>query len=386
MNYSFNEEQMMLGETVYKWAKNWLEPQMEAVDEEDRFPENFFRETAKLDLNGITISEEYGGAELGYIEACIAAENMSRISGALAMTWGAHYMLCVDNVFRNGREEIKEKYLPSLIKGEKIGCLGITEPDAGSDAMSMRTTASRHEQGYLLNGSKTFITNGPIADLMLVYAKTSPEKAARGISAFLIETNVPGFTCNKIKKFGMRGSPTGEIAFNELFVSQGNLLGDEDAGVKILTSGLCTERIFYAACALGTIKAALDLSVAYSKQRTQFGKTIGRFQMIQQKLADLYTLYQSARCLVYYAAWYVDQLENKMGGKGSELDIIAATAFLYASEAATKACLEGVQIHGGYGYCLEYPIQRHLRDAKLWEIGGGTTEIRRLIIARELLQ
>lgn len=386
MDFNFTDEQKMLGEEVYRWASNWLEPKMQEIDEKDEFPADFFKETGKLDLNGITIDEEYGGAGLGYTEACIVAENLARVSSALAMTWGAHLILCADNIQRNASKELKEKYLPGLASGELIGCLGITEPDAGSDAMAMRTTAVRDGDYYIVNGSKTFITNAPVADVLLFYAKTDPEKGPHGISAFVVETSTPGYSCTKIKKFGMRGSPTGELAFNDMKVPADHLVGEENRGVSILTSGLCTERIVLSACALGTMRAALDLSVKYAKERYQFGKPIGSFQMIQQKLADMYCAYQAAKWMVYYAAWYVDQLEDKRGGKGTDLDKIAAAAILYASEACTRVCLEGVQIHGGYGYSLEYPIQRHLRDAKLWEIGAGTSEIRRIIIARELLR
>ncbi len=386
MDFTFTQEQQMLGDEVYRWACDWLEPKMEEIDEKDEFPEDFFKETAKMDLNGITIDEEYGGAGLGYTEACIVAENLGRISSSFAMNWGAHLILCVDNIQRNASKEQKEKYLPPLVNGEKVGCLGITEPDSGSDAMSMRTTAVREGDHYIVNGSKTFITNAPVADLMLFYAKTAPDKGAHGISALVMDLDTPGYSCNKIKKFGMRGSPTGELAFNDVKVPADNLVGEENGGVKILTGGLCTERIVLSACALGTMRAAMDLSVKYAKERQQFGRSLGSFQLIQQKLADMYCAYQTAKWLIYYAAWYVDQLEDKRGGKGTELDKIAASAILYASEACTKVCLDGVQIHGGYGYCLEYPIQRHLRDAKLWEIGAGTSEIRRMIIAREMLR
>ncbi len=386
MDFKFNQEQEMLAETTYKWAVNWLEPKMQEVDEEDKFPEGFFKETAKLDLNGITIDEEYEGAGLGYTEACLVAENLGRVSSALSMTWGAHLILCADNIQSNASKEIKDKYLPKLVSGDMIGCLGITEPDAGSDAMAMRTTAVKDGDEYVVNGSKTFITNAPVGQLLLFYAKTDPEKGSRGISAFVVETDTPGYSCNKIDKFGMRGSPTGELAFNDMRVPASQMVGEENKGVHVLTSGLCTERIVLSACALGTMRAAMDLSVKYARERYQFGRPIGEFQIIQQKLADMYCHYERAKWLTYYAAWYVDGLTDKRGGKGTDLDKIAAAAILNASESCTQVCLDGVQIFGGYGYSLEYPIQRHLRDAKLWEIGAGTSEIRRLIIARELLR
>ena len=386
MDSGFTGEQKMLGETVYKWACDWLEPQMEELDEKDKFPEELFKETAKLGINGITISEEYGGAGLGYTEFCIAAENFGRISSALAMTWVAHCVLCMDNIHRNGTPEQKKKYLPALLSGEKIGCLAMTEPNAGSDVMSMTTKAVRAGGSYVVNGSKTFITNGPIADTLLLYAKTAPKKGPHGISAFVVDTKTPGFSCTHLRKFGMRASPTGELAFSDMKIPEDSLLGDENMGVRVLTGGLCTERITCAAIALGTMRGAFELSVKYAKERVQFGKPIASFQMIQQKIADMYVSYLAANRLTYSVASFVDSLENKRGGKGTELDKIAASAILFTTEAATKVCLDAVQIHGGYGYCLEYPVQRHLRDVKLWEIGAGTSEIRRLIIAREILK
>lgn len=336
MDFDFSDEQKMLGDVVYKWACDWLEPKMEEIDEKDEFPPEFFQETAKLDLNGLTIAEEYGGAGLGYTEACIVAENLGRISSAFAMNWGAHLILCADNIQRNASKEQKEKFLPPLVNGEKIGCLAITEPDAGSDAMAMKTTAVKDNDSYIVNGSKTFITNAPVADLLLFHAKTAPDKGAHGISALIVETDTPGYSCTKIRKFGMRGSPTGELAFDDMRVPASQLLGEENKGVKILTSGLCTERIVLGAGALGTMRSALELSVKYARERKQFGRTIGSFQMIQQKIADMYCSYQSAKWLIYYAAWYVDNIKDKSGGKGTELDKIAAAAILHVSEACIK--------------------------------------------------
>lgn len=388
MDFRFTDEQVMLGETVYRWATDWLEPKMEELDEKDEFPEDFFKETAKLGINGITVEEEYGGSGLGYTEVCIAAENLARVSPALSMTWLAHTVLCADNIRRNGNPEQKAKYLPPLVSGDKIGCLAMTEPNAGSDVMAMRTRAVRDGDSYVINGSKMFITNAPVGDVLLLYAKTAPEKGPHGISAFIVDIGdkPPGYTCNKIRKFGMRCSPTGELGFDEVRVPAANLLGEENKGVAVLTSGLCTERITLAAAVLGTTRAVLDLSIKFAKERFAFGQPISKFQMIQEKIANMYCLYQTSHWITYYAAWYVDSLEEKRGGKGTELDKIAAAAYLYTAEACTKACLDAVQIHGGYGYCLEYPVQRFFRDAKLWEIGGGTAEIRRLIVAREIFR
>ena len=388
ISFEFTDEQKMLADTVYKWAVNWLEPQMEKLDEEDKFPPDFFKETAKLGINGLCINEEYGGAGMGYTEVTICTEQLARVSNALSMTYGAHLVLCADNIKRNASHELKMKYLPPLCDGRAIGCLGITEPNAGSDAMSMRTRAVRDGDSWVINGSKIFITNAPVGQTLLFYAKTAPEKGPHGISAFIMEIDPPppGYSCNKIRKFGMRTSPTGELGFNDVRIPLENLVGEENKGVAILTGGLCTERITLSGCALGSARAALDLSLKYAKERVQFGKPIAEQQMIQEKLANMYVLYESARLLTYSAAAFVDSLPEKRGGKGTDLDLKAAASLLYAGEISVKCCLEGVQIHGGYGYCLEYPIQRHFRDTKLWDIGAGTSEVRRMIIARELLR
>jgi len=383
MDFQLTDEQRMIKETVYKWSVNELGPIQEKVDDEDWLPPDFFKKCADIGILGITMDEKYGGLGGDVLMQALAIEEMSRISPALAMTYGAHSNLCANNIHKNANEALKEKYLPPMIEGEKIGALGLTEPGAGSDAMSLRTRAVKKGDKYLLNGSKIFITNGPVADILLVYAKTEPDLGAKGISAFIVEKDFPGFSVSrKLKKCGMRGSPTGELLFEDCEVPAENLVGQENLGVNVMTSGLDIERIVLAAGSVGMAQQALDYSVKYAVEREQFGKSIASFQMIQQKLADMYARTEAARLLVYRAA---ETAQNSpRGGKGTELTKQAAAAILFAAETATWVCDQGIQIHGGYGYCLEFPVQKLWRDAKLYEIGAGTSEVRRLIIAREL--
>ncbi len=384
MDFQLNEEQRMMKEAVNKWAVNELGPLQEKIDDEDWFPPDFFKKCAEIGILGITIDEKYGGLGSDILMQTIVIEEMSRICPALAMTYGAHSNLCANNIHKNGNEFLKEKYLPPLVSGEKIGALGLTEPNAGSDALGgMRTRAVKKGDKYILNGTKMFITNGPIADTLLVYAKTDPEKGAKGISAFVVEKEYPGFSVSrKLKKCGMRGSPTAELSFEDCEVPAENLVGQENMGVNVVTSGLDYERITLAGGSLGMAQQALDYSIKYAVEREQFGQPIANFQMIQQKLADMYARTEAARLLVYKAATVAKSAPR--GGKGTELTRLAAAAILLAAETATWVCGEAVQIHGGYGYCLEFPVQKLWRDAKLYEIGAGTSEIRRMIIAREL--
>lgn len=383
MDFGLTDEQRMIQETVYKWALNELGPIQEKIDEEDWFPPDFFKKCAEIGILGITIGEEYGGLDGDVLMQTLAVEQMSRICPGLAMTYGAHSNLCANNIHKNARKELKEKYLPPLVAGEAVGALGLTEPNAGSDAMGMKTRAVKKGNKYILNGSKMFITNGPIADTILVYAKTAPEKGAKGISAFIVEKDFPGYSVSrKLKKCGMRGSPTGELLFDNCEVPEENLVGVENEGVHVVTSGLDIERIVLAGGSLGMAQQALDYSIRYAVEREQFGQPIANFQMIQQKLADMYARTEAARLLVYRAATVAQ--ESPRGGKGTELTKLAASAILFAAETATWVCDQAVQIHGGYGYCLEFPVQKLWRDAKLYEIGAGTSEVRRLIIAREL--
>lgn len=383
MDFELSEEQKMMRDMVYKWAQKELAPIQEKVDEEDWFPPDFFRKCAEIGILGITIDEKYGGLGSDVLTQTLVVEQMSRFAPGLAMTYAAHSNLCAHNIHRNANESLKEKYLPPLVRGEKIGALALTEPNAGSDAMSIRTRAVKKGDKYILNGTKIFITNGPVADIFLVYAKTQPELGAKGISAFIVEKDFPGFSVSrKIRKCGMRGSPTGELVFDNCEVPAENLVGQENMGVNVMTSGLDVERIVLAGGSVGMAEQALEYAVQYAVEREQFGQPIANFQMIQQKLADMYARTEAARLLVYRAADLAQK--SPRGGKGTELTKLAASAILFASETATWVCNEAVQIHGGYGYCLEFPVQNLWRDAKLYEIGAGTNEIRRIIVAREL--
>jgi len=386
LNNDLTNEESMLCETVYKWADNYLGPIQEQIDEEDKLPDGFFKQLADLGILGITIGEAYGGAGQGIMMQTLAVEQIARLSPALSMTYAAHSNLCANNIYKNGNETQRQKFLPPMCTGEHIGALCLTEPNAGSDALGgMRTTAKKVGDKYIINGTKMFITNGTVASTLLVYAKTAPERGAHGISAFVVDAKSKGVTVSKkLRKCGMRGSPTVEFSFEDVEVPAENLLLEENRGVHVVTSGLAYERITLSGNSLGSAEQALLYSIKYAKEREQFGKALKDFEMIQQKLADMYCLVEAARGLVYKAARFADSPNGKKGGKGTELDKLAAAAILFAAEAATKVACDGVQIHGGYGYCLEYPIQKLWRDAKLLEIGAGTSEIRRMIIAREL--
>ncbi|HEX7538847.1 MAG TPA: acyl-CoA dehydrogenase family protein [Syntrophales bacterium] len=387
LNFNFTDEQKMLEDSVYKWALAWLEPQMEHAYELDVMPEGLFKQTGDLGINGIVFEEKYGGTAMGYIETLLAYETIARVSNALSMTVGASQTLCFDNFRRNATEAQKLEILPKSCTGEFIGCLGITEPNAGSDAMSMATKAVKKGDKWIVNGSKIFITNGPLADFMVFYAKTDPEKGPHGISTFMCyPKKQKGWSCEKIKKWGMRTSPTGLVTFEDMELPEEYLIGGLNKGVSVLTSGLCTERITLSGCTLGSMRSCLELSLKYSQERVQFGKPIASFQSIQEKLANMYCGYKASRWMAYSAAAYCDTLKNKSGGKGTDLDRMAAASLLYCGEMGTKIGLDAIQIHGGYGYCTEYGVTRHFLDQKLWEIGAGTSEIRRMIIARELMR
>ena len=392
MDFNFTEEQRMLEDSVLKWAQAWLEPQMEHMYEVDEMPPTFFKETGNLGINGIVFEEKYGGSALGYVETLLAYETVARVSNALSMTLGASQTLCFDNFRRNASEELKMEILPKSCTGEYIGCLGITEPNAGSDAMSMATKAVKKGDKYIINGSKIFITNGPVADFFVFYAKTDPDKGPHGMSTFCFKMRdekgkfIKGLTIEKIKKWGMRTSPTGLVTFDDMELPESALIGGLNKGVAVLTSGLCTERITLSGCTLGSMRSCLELSLKYAKERVQFGKPIASFQTIQEKLANMYTGYLSGKWMAYSAAAFCDSLTTKQGGKGTDLDRMAAASLLYCGEMGTKIGLDAIQIHGGYGYCQEYAVTRHHLDQKLWEIGAGTSEIRRMIIARELMR
>ena len=384
MDFELTEEQRILSDTIYRWARDELGPIAEKVDDEDWMPPDFFAKAGEVGALGVAIDPAYGGSGLDVMSEVLVAEQISRISPGLGLSAGAHSNLCAGNIARNANEDQKKRYLPGLVEGTKVGALGLTETGAGSDAMSIRTRAAAEGDMFVLNGSKMFITNGPISDVVLIYAKTEPEKGPHGISAFIVEKDFPGFSVGPpIKKAGMKGSPTGELFFDNCRVPARNLVGQLNRGVAVMTRGLDIERVIVAAGCIGSARAALEASIKYADQREQFGKKIGRFQMIQAKLAEMYASYEAARGLTYRAAVLAEGA--KRGGKGTELTRLAAAAVLFAAEANSKICNEAVQIHGGYGYCLEFPVQRLWRDAKLMEIGAGTTEIRKLIIARELL-
>ena len=332
-----------------------------------------------LGLHGITVEEEYGGSGLGYLEHCVALEEISRASAAVGLSYGAHSNLCVNQIRRNGSDAQKRKYLPRLISGEHVGALAMSEPNSGSDVVSMTTRAEKKGDRYVLNGSKMWITNGPIAETLVVYAKTDPNAGPRGITAFIIEKGMNGFsTAQKLDKLAMRGSPTSELVFEDCEVPAENLLGAEGEGVRVLMSGLDYERAVLAAGPLGIMQACLDLVVPYVHDRRQFGQPIGEFQLIQAKLADMYTAMNACKAYVYAVARACDH------GRTTRKD--AAGAILYAAERATTMALDAVQILGGNGYINEFPTGRLLRDAKLYEIGAGTSEIRRMLIGREIFQ
>ncbi|MFA6008299.1 MAG: acyl-CoA dehydrogenase family protein, partial [Candidatus Shapirobacteria bacterium] len=322
LDFNFTDEQKMLEDSVYKWATTWLEPQMEHLYEIDEMPTDLFKETANLGINGIVFGEQYGGAGLGYVETLLAYETIARVSNALSMTVVASQTLCFDNFRRNATEEQKMYVLPKAMSGEWIGCLGITEPNAGSDAMSMATKAEKKGNKWVINGSKIFITNGPVAQFMVFYAKTDPAAGPKGISTFCFEIDKyrgKGFSYEKIKKWGMRTSPTALITFEDMELPEDALIGGLNKGVAVLTSGLCTERITTCGCTLGGQRTCLELSLKYAKERVQFGKPIAAFQSIQEKLANMYCGYKAGKWLAYSAAAYCDSLENKSGGKGTDL-------------------------------------------------------------------
>jgi isovaleryl-CoA dehydrogenase len=375
----------MLAETVYKFMLKEIAPLAEAIDREDKFPEGIWRKLGDLGVLGITVAEEYGGSGMDVLSALVIMEQMGRICPALALSTGAHAMLCADTLYRNATAEQCKKYLPGLCSGEKIGAMALTEPNAGSDAMGIQTAAEKRGDRYILNGSKTFITNAPVADVFVVYAKTDKSAGPRGVSAFILERGLPGFTVSKkIEKMGNKGSPTGELTFEDCEIPAENLLGRENMGVAVMMSGLDRERAFFSGMAVGTAQGAFELALKYAGERTQFGRPIGSFQLIQAKLANMYTSIEAARLLAYKAAVMSEGSER--GGLGTEIHKTAAAAILFAAEVCTRVADDAVQIHGGYGYTLEYSVNRFYRDARLGEIGAGTSEIRRLIIARELLK
>src|SRR4051812_22573124 len=379
LNFDLGETADAIRETVHAFSQNEIAPRAADIDRSNQFPRDLWPKIGALGLHGITVEEEYGGSGLGYLEHCIALEEMSRASAAVGLSYGAHSNLCVNQLRRNGNEAQKRKYLPKLVSGDHVGALAMSEPGAGSDVVSMRTTAEKRGARYVLNGSKMWITNGPVADTLVVYAKTDRTAGARGITAFIIEKGMKGFApAQKLDKLGMRGSDTSELVFEDCEVPEENVLGAVDEGVRVLMSGLDFERAILAAGPVGIMQACLDVVIPYVHDRKQFGQPIGEFQLIQGKLADMYTEFNACRAYVYAVARACDR------GQTTRKD--AAGAILYAAEKATQMALNGVQILGGNGYINEFPTGRLLRDAKLYEIGAGTSEIRRMLIGREIFE
>jgi isovaleryl-CoA dehydrogenase len=380
MFMEFTDEQKMLRETVRNFAEKEVAPLAYMIDHEERFPTESFKKLAAMGLLGITVPAEYGGAGAGYTDMCIVGEELAVVCDSTSGVYGTHADLCIDNIRRNASDVQKKKYLPSLCDGSKIGGLAMTEPSAGSDVMSMKLRAERKGDDYILNGSKIFITHGPVGDVFVVYAKTAPEKGAHGVSAFIIEKDFHGFQRGKkFEKMGWRGTPTGELIFEDCKVPAENLFGGENRGAMVLMSGLNTERVFMGAMSLGLARGAFEYALKYSKERIQFGKPIASFQLIQAKLADMAMEIELSHLITYKGAAMADK------GLHREMNLIAAYAKLYCSEVAIRITSEAVQILGGYGYMKEFPVERMMRDAKLHVIGAGTSEIQRIIIARELL-
>src|SRR5476651_2253274 len=368
-----------LRDTVRGFSQDKIAPRADEIDRSNTFPRELWPQMGALGLLGITVEEKWGGAGMGYLAHCVAMEEVSRASASIGLSYGAHSNLCVNQIRRNGSEAQKRKYLPKLISGEHVGALAMSEPGAGSDVVSMATRAEKKGDRYVLNGSKMWITNGPVAETLVVYAKTDPAACARGITAFIIEKGMKGFsTAQKLDKLGMRGSDTGELVFDNCEVPEENVLGEVGRGVNVLMSGLDYERSVLAAGPLGIMQACMDVVMPYVHERKQFGQPIGSFQLVQGKIADMYTTMNASRAYVYAVAKACDR------GETTRED--AAGAILYAAEKATQCALDAIQLLGGNGYINDYPTGRLLRDAKLYEIGAGTSEIRRMLIGRELFE
>ncbi|WP_375269086.1 isovaleryl-CoA dehydrogenase [Phenylobacterium sp.] len=378
LEFGLGETADAIRETTARFAADEIAPRAAEIDESNSFPRELWPAMGALGLHGLTVEEEFGGLGLGYLEHVVAMEEVSRASASIGLSYGAHSNLCVNQIRRWGSDEQKRRYLPRLISGEHVGALAMSEAGSGSDVVSMRLRAERRGDRYVLNGTKFWITNGPHADVLVVYAKTEPEAASRGISAFLIEKDFKGFRCaQKLDKMGMRGSDTGELVFEDCEVPEENVLGPTNGGVGVLMSGLDYERAVLSGGPLGIMQACLDVVLPYVRERKQFGAPIGSFQLMQAKVADMYVALNSARAYVYAVAKACD------AGMTTRFD--AAGAILMASENAVKCALEAIQALGGAGYTRDYPVERLLRDAKLYDIGAGTNEIRRFLIGRELI-
>ena len=382
LNFQLGEDIDALRDAVYEFCAKEIAPRAGEIDKNDQFPMDLWRKMGDLGVLGITVGEEYGGAGMGYLAHMIAMEEISRASASVGLSYGAHSNLCVNQLKRNGTEDQKKKYLPKLISGEHVGALAMSEPGAGSDVISMKLKAEDKGSHYLLNGTKMWITNGPDADTMVVYAKTEPELGARGVTAFIVEKGMKGFsTAQKLDKLGMRGSHTGEMVFNNVEVPAANVLGALNGGAKVLMSGLDYERAVLAAGPIGIMQSVMDNVVPYIHDRKQFGQSIGEFQLIQGKVADMYTTLQAGRAFCYQVGKNLDMLGVE---HVRQVRKDCASVILWCAEMATKMAGDGIQIFGGNGYINEYPLGRLWRDAKLYEIGAGTSEIRRMLIGREL--
>jgi isovaleryl-CoA dehydrogenase len=379
LNFGHDDTINMLREQVNGFAAEHIAPIAAEIDKSNQFPTPLWKQLGEMGLLGVTVSEQYGGADMGYLAHVIAMEEISRASASVALSYGAHSNLCVNQIFRNGNQIQRDKYLPKLIDGSHVGALAMSEPNAGSDVISMQLKAERYNDHYLLNGTKMWITNGPDAHTLVVYAKSDPKAKSHGITAFIIERDFTGFShAQKLDKLGMRGSNTCELVFNNCQVPIENVLGEVNHGVEILMSGLDYERVVLAAGPLGIMQACLDLVIPYVHDRKQFGRSIGEFQLVQAKVADMYTRMNAARAYVYAVAAACDR------GETTRKD--SAGVILYSAELATQLALDTIQLLGGNGYINDFPAGRLLRDAKLYEIGAGTSEIRRMLIGRELFE
>jgi len=379
VNFQFTDTINLLRDAVREFSSHEIEPRAAQIDQSNQFPRDLWPKLGALGVLGITADEMYGGANMGYLAHVIAMEEISRASGSVGLSYGAHSNLCINQIERFGTKEQKERFLPKLITGEYLGALAMSEAGSGSDVVSMRLRAEEHDDHFILNGTKMWITNGPEADVLVVYAKTDPEAGSRGITTFLIEKDFKGFkTAQKLDKLGMRGSDTCELVFEDCIVPKENILGELNKGVSVLMSGLDYERVVLGGGPLGIMQASLDIVLPYTHERKQFGKAIGEFQLIKAKIADMYTALNASRAYLYAVAQACDN------GVVTPKD--AASALMFAAENATQVALQAIQCLGGNGYINEFPVARLLRDAKLYEIGAGTSEIRRIIVGRELFK